>query len=55
VLPLVFLAQLAFLVAFGGLLEALVVRTLLVPALTLDSGPVSWWPGRLHRRLVRQP
>jgi RND superfamily putative drug exporter len=42
-------------VAFGVLLEALVVRTLLVPALTLDPGPVGWWLGRLHRRLVRQP
>lgn len=50
VLPLVFLAQLAFVVAFGVLLDALVVRTLLVPALTLDLGPVTWWPGRLYRR-----
>jgi RND superfamily putative drug exporter len=49
VLPLVFLAELAFAVAFGVLLEAMVVRTLLVPALTVDLGPVVWWPGRLPR------
>jgi RND superfamily putative drug exporter len=49
VLPLLFLAQLAFAVAFGVLLDALVVRTLLVPALTLDAGRASWWPGRLRR------
>jgi RND superfamily putative drug exporter len=48
VLPLVFLAQLAFVVAFGVLLDTLVVRSLLVPALTLDAGRASWWPGRLR-------
>lgn len=47
VLPLLFLVQVAFLVAFGVLLDALVVRSLLVPALTLDIGRFVWWPSRL--------
>jgi putative drug exporter of the RND superfamily len=46
-LPLVFLAELAFAVGFGVLLDALVVRTLLVPALLLDAGRASWWPAPL--------
>ncbi|MFP3712554.1 MMPL family transporter [Puerhibacterium sp. TATVAM-FAB25] len=50
VIPLLFLAQLAFIVAFGVLLDTLVVRSLLVPALAHDLGRVVWWPGRLARR-----
>ncbi|GAA4034909.1 MMPL family transporter [Allokutzneria multivorans] len=49
VLPLLFLAQLAFLVAFGVLLDTLVVRSLLVPALTIHIGRAVWWPGKLWR------
>ena len=49
VVPLLFLLQLAFLVAFGVLLDALVVRSLLVPALSLDVGRAMWWPSRLAR------
>lgn len=44
VIPLVFLVQIAFIVAFGVLLDALVVRSLLVPALTHDLGRRTWWP-----------
>ncbi|MEW2218077.1 MMPL family transporter [Streptomyces sp. NPDC006990] len=50
VIPLAFLAQIAFIVAFGVLLDTLVVRSLLVPALVRDIGPLSWWPGVLSRR-----
>jgi len=48
VLPLMFPAEPAFSVAFGVLLDALVVRTLLVPALTVDLGRIVWWPGPLR-------
>ncbi|MET8675747.1 MMPL family transporter [Streptomyces albidoflavus] len=50
VIPLAFLAQIAFIVAFGVLLDTLVVRSLLVPALVRDIGPASWWPRALSRR-----
>ncbi|WP_341268556.1 MMPL family transporter [Gordonia malaquae] len=49
VIPLIFLAQIAFIVAFGVLLDALIVRTLLVPALVHDIGQKVWWPSRLSR------
>jgi RND superfamily putative drug exporter len=49
VIPLLFLAQIAFLVAFGVLVDTLIVRTLLVPALTLDIGKRVWWPSALSR------
>lgn len=53
VLPLSFLVQIAFIVAFGVLLDTFVVRTLLVPALVLDLGKVVWWPSRLWREGAR--
>jgi RND superfamily putative drug exporter len=46
VLPLVFLVQIAFIVAFGVLLDTFVVRSLLVPAAAYDIGPRVWWPAR---------
>ncbi|HWG93233.1 MAG TPA: MMPL family transporter [Mycobacteriales bacterium] len=49
VLPLTFLTQLGLAVALGVLLDALVVRSILVPALVLDIGPRTWWPSRLAR------
>lgn len=53
VLPLVFLAQLGFAVAFGVLLDALVVRSLLVPALVRIIGPKVWWPSKLQHEVSR--
>jgi RND superfamily putative drug exporter len=49
IIPLLFLAQLAFIVSFGVLLDTIVVRSLLVPALVHDLGPVVWWPSKLAR------
>ncbi|MFJ9432546.1 MMPL family transporter [Streptomyces sp. NPDC101490] len=45
VIPLAFLIQIAFIVAFGVLLDTLVVRSLLVPALVRELGDRAWWPG----------
>lgn len=49
VIPILFLAQIAFIVAFGVLLDTLIVRSLLVPALSYDLGHRIWWPSRLGR------
>ena len=51
IFPLVQLAEIGFLVAFGVLLDTLVVRSILVPALALDVGRAMWWPSRLGRRV----
>ena len=44
VIPLLFLAQIAFIVAFGVLLDTIVTRSILVPALVADLGDRVWWP-----------
>jgi putative drug exporter of the RND superfamily len=49
VIPILFLAQLAFIVAFGVLLDTILVRSLLVPAITLEIGKRMWWPSKLSR------
>lgn len=49
VIPLLFLAQLAFIVSFGVLIDTLIVRSLLVPALVHDAGRRTWWPSALGR------
>ncbi|WP_029290837.1 MMPL family transporter [Cellulomonas sp. HZM] len=49
-LPLVAFAEIGFAVAFGVLLDTLIVRSVLVTALNLDIGPAMWWPSPLARR-----
>lgn len=49
VIPILFLVQLAFIVAFGVLLDTFIVRSLLVPALSYDIGRRIWWPSKLGR------
>lgn len=44
VLPLVALAQIGLIVCIGVLLDTLVVRTVLVPALAFLLGDSFWWP-----------
>ncbi|NEE00689.1 MMPL family transporter [Phytoactinopolyspora halotolerans] len=48
-MPLVFLAEIGFVVAFGVLLDTLIVRAVLVTALNLDIGRFMWWPSRLAK------
>ena len=48
-LPLVAFAEIGFAVAFGVLLDTLIVRSVLVTALTLDIGRAMWWPSKLAR------
>jgi RND superfamily putative drug exporter len=49
VLPLVFLTEIGFVIAFGVLLDTFVVRSVLVPALVFDIGARVWFPSRLAR------
>ncbi len=48
-LPLVILTEIGFMVAIGVLLDTIIVRSVLVTALTLDIGRWMWWPSRLAR------
>lgn len=48
VLPLVTLGQLGLIVGIGVLVDTLVVRTVIVPAIFSLVGDRIWWPGKLH-------
>lgn len=49
VLPLVVLAQLGIVICVGVLLDTLLVRTVLVPAIAVRLGERFWWPRRVAR------
>ena len=49
VLPLVVLAQIGVVICIGVLLDTLVVRTVLTPAIVRVLGERFWWPRRIHR------
>jgi RND superfamily putative drug exporter len=54
-LPLVVLAQLGTVVAVGVLIDTLLVRSILVPALAYDLGHRFWWPSRVARDSGSRP
>jgi putative drug exporter of the RND superfamily len=52
-LPLTFTAELGFAVAVGVIIDTIIVRAILVTALTQDIGRWMWWPHKLfHKRDV---
>jgi putative drug exporter of the RND superfamily len=55
VLPLVVLAQLGVIICLGVLLDTLLVRTVLVPALAVVLGERFWWPASVSSREPKRP
>ncbi|WP_345520271.1 MMPL family transporter [Nocardioides conyzicola] len=54
-LPLVFLSELGTAVAFGVILDTIIVRSVLVTAINLDLGGKIWWPSALDRKPPVEP
>jgi RND superfamily putative drug exporter len=54
VLPLVPSLQTGVIVSVGVLIDTFLVRSLLIPALSLHIGRNTWWPGRLARPPAQQ-
>ena len=50
IVPLTSFRELAFAMCVGVLVDAFLVRALLIPALISVFGDVSWWPAHRARR-----
>lgn len=55
VLPLVVLAQIGIVIFLGVLLDTLVVRTLLIPAVVQLLGEKFWWPAKPFAKVQKEP
>ena len=49
-IPATFLTELGFAIAFGIMLDTIIVRSVLVTALNLDIGRWMWWPSKLAQK-----
>jgi RND superfamily putative drug exporter len=50
--PFVAFVEIGFVVAVGVLIDTLLVRSVLVPALALDVGRRFWWPSNVGRSIA---
>jgi len=50
IIPILFLAQIAFIVAFGVILDTVIVRSLLVPSIAYDLDNKIWWPSKAFKK-----